>query len=734
MKHSDYLNFDLLIYRSDNGYTARVTNSPIESKGSVEFVLSTDDIPSIEESADTLQVYGATLFDRVFAGDVGKSLLLNFQDARRQQRGLRIRLNLDKGVPELAVIPWELLYSSDWNRFVTYSSLTPLVRYIEGLQDATTLKTEEPLRILVVISNPQDQQTLDALAEWNRLNDALAALLAEGSVQLEKLENPTRSALQKRLLKDDVHILHYIGHGYFEKNANNQDEGGLLMESLQQTSDKFNATELAILLHDRTALRLVFLNTCEGATSGYADYFAGTAQKLIQQGIPAVVAMQFPVTDSAAICLSEFFYQTLATGLPLDSALSEARKAVALQTDTGLAMEWATPALFSRSPDNQLFVLPTVVAQSQDLPFALHELFDLIGQALIDDQALLALYQQSLPPLTKARASANLHSILFDLWNLAESATVGSPLVNFAQAVSTNTTKDKVRAELGQWIKRQQPSGPIASLPVAPPLPQGLYEPCLQIELRPDPQSPPGATKQFLVRMVLWQQGQEQSWYDEQQALSLDKIPAVLLRVMADNNHRLPAEAAFEFIAPRELFNEKLDEWETSEEYGLICGENYPVVLRSLDRLSSPPAIRAKLLEKWQDKWESFQIILEDFAAGKFEWYAPDPDFKKLGSDLDKKVLTGCMGLNAAPNAPDIFKALIIAGIPVALWPRMGALTMETLESLTTKHLAMKKLVELPKWLQHVRAHAAELNAPFVLLWDDPTRIPKRYRDEGVAT
>jgi len=47
--------------------------------------------------------------------------------------------------------------------------------------------------------------------------------------------------------------------------------------------------------------RLVVLNACESATSGAADMFAGTAATLVRGGSPAVAAMQFEISDRAAI-------------------------------------------------------------------------------------------------------------------------------------------------------------------------------------------------------------------------------------------------------------------------------------------------------------------------------------------------------------------------------------------------------------------------------------------------
>jgi len=111
---------------------------------------------------------------------------------------------------------------------------------------------------------------------------------------------------------------------------------------------------LGTFLSDHRPLRLAVLNACEGGRSANDDPFAGVAQTLIQQGVPAVVAMQFEITDRAAIAFSDDFYASLVLGLPVDVAVNEARKSIYAQPN---ATEWATPVLYLRSPDGVLFEL-----------------------------------------------------------------------------------------------------------------------------------------------------------------------------------------------------------------------------------------------------------------------------------------------------------------------------------------------------------------------------------------
>ena len=58
--------------------------------------------------------------------------------------------------------------------------------------------------------------------------------------------------------------------------------------------------QLGTILHDHESLRVAVLNACEGARTSRNDPFAGSAQSLVQQGIPAVIAMQFEIADDVA--------------------------------------------------------------------------------------------------------------------------------------------------------------------------------------------------------------------------------------------------------------------------------------------------------------------------------------------------------------------------------------------------------------------------------------------------
>jgi hypothetical protein len=69
--------------------------------------------------------------------------------------------------------------------------------------------------------------------------------------------------------------------------------------------------------------------------------------------IPAVVAMQYPVRNSAAVRFASAFYPMVAAGLSLDEAVWAGRHALIDPDD--LSASWGIPVLYLRSPDGVLF-------------------------------------------------------------------------------------------------------------------------------------------------------------------------------------------------------------------------------------------------------------------------------------------------------------------------------------------------------------------------------------------
>jgi CHAT domain-containing protein len=110
----------------------------------------------------------------------------------------------------------------------------------------------------------------------------------------------------------------------------------------------------ACLLREQASLRLVVLSACEGAREAAREGVSSTAAKLVELGVPAVIGMEYPVSDGAAIEFSRVLYEGLVHGLPVDTAVAWARRTLYL----GRSFDWITPIVFMRAPNGALFHFP----------------------------------------------------------------------------------------------------------------------------------------------------------------------------------------------------------------------------------------------------------------------------------------------------------------------------------------------------------------------------------------
>jgi hypothetical protein len=378
-----YLDFDLLIERGSEGgaYQARVVTAPSGPTRTATFKLPFSDLelenfllkigrPRREvargfgtSQSAAIEIFGETLFTSVFSGDLRVTLATSLAQAESENLGLRLRLRLTD-VPELADIPWEFLRDPGQRRFLALSEWTPLVRYLELPGRLRPLTVSPPLRILVVVASPVDLVRLDADAEMRRLRSALGDLERTGKVVVDAAPAGTLAALSRKLRREDYHIFHFIGHGGYDADA---DDGLLAFEDADGRFQQVRASQLGMLLHDHRTLRMAVLNSCDGARASRQDPYAGTAQTLVQQGVPAVVAMQFEITDDAAIAFSQTLYEAIADGYPVDGAMAQARMSISNNVND---VEWATPVLYLRAPDGRIFdvVAAPVTAVSASNP------------------------------------------------------------------------------------------------------------------------------------------------------------------------------------------------------------------------------------------------------------------------------------------------------------------------------------------------------------------------------
>jgi CHASE2 domain-containing sensor protein len=350
----EYYNLDLAIEKRVE--RRRAVKARSQTQGEAEGVLALDpDSPEIQAAClrltdpesgeldgEFLRHFGGLLWDGLFSGDIRdlyRSCLGEVQ--RDDSTGVRIRLCID--ALEVAVLPWELLYDRSRDAFLATSTETPLTRYISLQEPIRNLQTVPPIRVLVAIPEasgldvqPERESITRALRD---LGDAVVPTILEGRV--------TRSAIRAKLVSNPYHVFHFVGHGVFE-----EEEGLLIINSEEGESehDRIAGRAFGGFFQDYPSMKLVVLNACQGAQVSATRPLAGVASQLVRRGVPAVVAMQYPIEDRAAVLFAREFYRKLCTGSDrgrVDAAVSHARNA--LDADHPGTLAFATPVLYMRS-------------------------------------------------------------------------------------------------------------------------------------------------------------------------------------------------------------------------------------------------------------------------------------------------------------------------------------------------------------------------------------------------
>ena len=296
--------------------------------------------PDINAALETL---GTALYRMLLAPEMRAYLA-----AQARRHHLRLRLSFTDQAEELGALPWELLRGDGNLGFWGINPRTALVRY-QPLSDSKaepSLKTRLPLRILVLISEIPGLPVLDIKREKQGLIS-----LGESKASLFRIDVETEATLQKlqACLENGYDVVHWIGHG-------DVDEEGAFVYMLDEQGAQRLVTPSALSQVIRGVAsppKLVLFNACNTATS--VGNVLGMAPVLIDHaGLPAVIGMQYPISDMAAARFTEGFYTALIHHGQVDYAVSQGRKAIATAEDTA-PRDWACPVLYTQMADGIIF-------------------------------------------------------------------------------------------------------------------------------------------------------------------------------------------------------------------------------------------------------------------------------------------------------------------------------------------------------------------------------------------
>lgn len=300
---------------------------------------------------DELARLGEELYEAIFppgqVRDILTALVAALFSSEEPQQRLRLCLHFDPNDSELAWLaefPWDALripqvFSA---RHAALDRRLSIVRWLDVTQPPRSLMFVTSLRILLIRAGARGYGGLEYPAEQDSIIDALSNI---SGVQYESLDMPTRQELRRKLRVFDPHVLHFMGHGKVDEDTGS---GWVYLRDEKGNPDPLRAQDIAELFSGFLALRLVVLNTCQSARGALsANGHGSIAGALVSQGVAAVIAMQFAISDQAAMAFTEEFYTRLAEGASIDDAVTEGRLAMRLKARD--SFEWCTPALYMRA-------------------------------------------------------------------------------------------------------------------------------------------------------------------------------------------------------------------------------------------------------------------------------------------------------------------------------------------------------------------------------------------------
>jgi len=328
------------------------------------------------EQENSPATYGQLLFNALFSGEI----LQAYQRAKGSADGrVRMRLWVDNAAVELHALSWERLYHPGPDgRLIplTTSDATPFSRYTSLQTNEPAPIAKRPLKLLAAIANPSNLPAGLAAVDMAREIKNLLSALKGVEVQVTLL--PGYSGLPAELKTEveqagwqviagqtdldqimkhlpGMHILHFIGHGQFKRDGDRgAGQAWLIVEEDDGAPARISDSEISAKIGGMSQPpHLAYFVACESAKrEEQAEHpFIGLGPKLVQAGVPAVVAMQKQVPIDLARELSGTFYHRLLEHGAVDQALSQARNIVFDEHST----DWAIPVLFSRIVSGELF-------------------------------------------------------------------------------------------------------------------------------------------------------------------------------------------------------------------------------------------------------------------------------------------------------------------------------------------------------------------------------------------
>lgn len=290
-----------------------------------------------------LRTFGSLLYKILFPEPIHNHWIRTDAMAKSQNKKMRLRLIVNH--EKLSHVPWEFAFDQERGVFLAIDPDTLFTRGV-SLSDVRRLEPwSSQLKVLAILSNPIDYPEIRIVA-WR---DILENVFGVAPFLLEFCP-PHREQVRKRLVQFAPDIVYFVGHGQYVGQ-----KGSLILTdpdtSMGDPLDDHDVGDLFLGVVDRVKLMTVL--ACDSGTTESISNFGGTALQIVQRGVSAVVAMQYPILISSA----QEFLVTFAAEIAGHGQIDQALQAARYELKENLSRDFrsfATPVIYLGFRNNTL--------------------------------------------------------------------------------------------------------------------------------------------------------------------------------------------------------------------------------------------------------------------------------------------------------------------------------------------------------------------------------------------
>lgn len=317
------------------------------------------------------------------------------------------------------------------------------------------------------------------------------------------------------------------------------------------------------------------------------------------------------------------------------------------------------------------------------------------------------------------------------------------PILDFLLRLSEKIQVQRVKADLTLWIKQTAKKYGYSNQ-IAKAKPQEKKRTVyLLVKLLPDPNNRNNKVQEFAVKIYAWRDTNDAPCIYPNGTCKLEEIPkeideaiynafqSGILNKMEDDIR------AIEFILPCELISLNVEKL-IREDFGFRTKlvYFYQIITRlDRDKLNPMTPIPETLRLLWKRRWKTFH----DRKGSPFDDYVywecnNTCKFNEMKDNILKLDNITCLFMTYLPqNFSDITelgKAIIISGLPVALWFKGQVDNIDKLDLIKQEMRQIVKdnsLINLPVLVHKKQKKAKQkddLGSQIALLWDNPDRVP----------